>query len=79
MRNLLLAASFAVSVFGAMSPATAASFPDKICEGAVSAAACADHKAYLASHPFYGEERDTSPAYFRWMDPRVTLTLLNAG
>ena len=58
------------------SPAVAT---DRLCDKAVSAAACADHKAYLASGPFYGgrarhvaalHENHRSPVQFRDADRR---------
>lgn len=75
MRNLLLlSAAFAVLGVGVV-PASA----DRLCEGAVSAKACASHRAYLASKPFYGEERDKSSPTIKNFDPRYNQALRDAG
>lgn len=74
MRSLFVLAAVLASVVFSI-PASA----DRLCEGAVSAAACASHRAYLASKPFYGEERDTSPAYIKAFDPRYSKAMRDGG
>ena len=78
MTRFTLAASTAIALLSSaaiISPASA----DRLCEGAVSTAACATHRVYLASSPFYGRERDTSPAYMMVLDPRYNGSLRDAG
>ncbi len=78
-RTFLLASAI---TFVGVASAFASALPikgDPICDQAVSAAACASHKAYLASHPFISNDRDTSPYYMQIIDPRHNKFLLDAG
>jgi hypothetical protein len=49
---------------------------DRICEGAVSAAACAAHRAYVRS---LREIPDTSPEYMKRLDARYSQAMRDGG
>lgn len=70
MKNVLIAACAAVLV------STSAFAADRICDGAVSANACTDHRAYVASLVTYD---DISPDYMKRVDPRYSNAMNTAG
>lgn len=64
------------AIAAAMLLSTSALAADKFCEGAVSASACANHRAYVAS---LKEIPDTSPDYMKRIDPRYNAAMNTAG
>jgi hypothetical protein len=64
------------SAIAAVTLASNVARADRLCDGAVSMAACAVHRAYVAS---LHETPDTSPEYMKRLDPRYNEAMRTGG